>query len=81
MSENKCPLSSVPVGTICKIKGIECPSEECVLRILEMGFCENREIQVLKSDHHLICRVCQSRLGVAKKIADVIMVEPLDKPE
>jgi len=75
----ECPLSLVPVGSFCKIKQIECPSEECAQRIIEMGLCKNREIQVISSNYSLVCKLCQFRVGISKKIADSIMVELLEK--
>ena len=71
----ECPLSSVPIGTFCKIQRIECPSEECARRILEMGFCKNREIQVLSSNYSLVCKTCSFRVGISKKLAESIIVE------
>ena len=73
----ECPLSSVPIGTFCKIKRIECPSMECARRILEMGLCKNREIQILSSNCSVICKSCQFRVGMSKKVADSIIVELL----
>ena len=71
-----CPLSSVQAGTVVCIKQHSAPTD-ITERLREMGFCEEQQIKLLSHDGHLICQVCNARLGISAKLADTILVEPL----
>ncbi len=42
-----------------------------------MGLREEQQIRILLQDRNVVCRVCNVRLGLSAKLADTIMVEPL----
>jgi ferrous iron transport protein A len=69
-----CPLSAVQPGSIVCIKQLF-TSPEVTDRLRELGFCEERNIKLLTRDSNLICQVCNARLGISEKLADMIMVE------
>jgi len=71
-----CPLSSVQAGSTVCIKQLA-TSPEMVARLREMGFCEEQQIKLLSRQSSLICQVCNARLGISKRLADAIMVEPV----
>jgi Fe2+ transport system protein FeoA len=52
-------------------------SPEVRARLREMGFCEKQRIKLLSRHSNLICLVCNARLGISRRLADTILVEPL----
>ena len=72
-----CPLNSVPEGTFVRIKQLA-GSEDINDRLREMGFCEDREIRLISQSANLLCQVCNARLGLNPRIAETIMVEPIN---
>lgn len=70
------PLSQVRAGTAVRIKQLSA-SPEISHRLREMGFCEEQRIRLLSRSSHLICQVCNARLGISPQLAATIMVEQL----
>lgn len=71
-----CPLSRVTTGTAVRIKQLSA-SPEVTVRLREMGFCEEQCIRLISRQNHIICQVCQARVGIHSKLADHIWVEPV----
>ncbi len=71
-----CPLSRVKAGTVVCIKELA-TSPELRVRLREMGFCEQQRIKLLSRHSNIICQVCNARLGISKRLAETILVEPL----
>ena len=71
-----CPLNRVEAGVAVRIKKL-CASPETQIRLRELGFCEEQIIQLLTTHTNYICRVCNSRLALSHKLAELILVEPL----
>ena len=71
-----CPLSRIEAGTVVCIKELAA-SPELRVRLREMGFCEQQRIKLLSRHSNIICQVCNARLGISKKLAETILVEPL----
>jgi Fe2+ transport system protein FeoA len=44
----------------------------------EMGFGEEQRIRVITLQSHLLCQVCNSRLGLSWKLAESILVAPFN---
>lgn len=42
-----------------------------------MGFYEKQRIKLLSRHSNLICQVCNARLGISRRLAETILVEPL----
>ena len=74
-----CPLSEVQAGTSVRIKQLSA-SPEMTKRLRELGFCEEQRIKLLSRNPNLICEVCNARLGLSSKLADLIWVEKI-KPQ
>lgn len=71
-----CPLSHVKAGiTVCIKQHTSTP--EVTNRLREMGFCEDQQIRLVSHSTNIICQVCNARLGLSKKLADTIMVQPM----
>jgi len=71
-----CPLNRVKAGTAVRIKQLSA-SPEVTHRLRELGFCEERQIKLVSRHVNLICLVCNARLGISKKLAESILVEPV----
>ena len=42
-----------------------------------MGFCEDAKVRLVSQATNIICEVCNARLGLSKKLAETIMVQPV----
>jgi Fe2+ transport system protein FeoA len=71
-----CPLSLVRAGMLVRIKELTAPPEVSK-RLREIGFVEHQVIRLLASQSNLICQVCNARLALSSKLAQMIMVEPV----
>ena len=71
-----CPLSHVKAGiTVCIKRHTSTPA--VTNRLREMGFCEEQHVRLVSHTTNIICQVCNARLGLSKKLADTIMVQPM----
>lgn len=71
-----CPLSSVKTGVEVRVRKL-CASPEVQFRLRELGIREDQIIKLLIGQTSFICQVCNARLAVSEKLAELIMVEPL----
>ena len=71
-----CPLSRVKAGMAVRIKALSAPPEVSK-RLREIGFGEEQVIKLLIRHSNLICQVCNARLCISERLAETIMVEPL----
>jgi len=71
-----CPLNRVEAGVAVRIKKLGA-SPDIQLRLRELGFCEEQIIQLLATRTNYICLVCNTRLALSRKLAELILVEPL----
>ena len=77
-----CPLSRVQAGEVVCIKQLV-TTPEITNRLRELGFCEEQRIKLLARQSNFICQVCNARLAISGKLADMIMVQavPASLPE
>jgi ferrous iron transport protein A len=71
-----CPLSRVQSGVAVRIKQL-CAAPEIQNRLREIGFCEDQVIKLITGQNNFICQICNSRLAISEKLAQLIMVEPV----
>jgi Fe2+ transport system protein FeoA len=71
-----CPLSCVRAGSVVCIKQLAA-DPHVTDRLRELGFCEDQQIKLLARESSYICKVCNARLALSPKLADSIMVEPV----
>lgn len=71
-----CPLTRVRAGVSVRIKQL-CAAPEIQNRLRELGFCEERIINLLNGQGNFICQVCNSRLAISEQLARLIIVEPV----
>ena len=71
-----CPLSCVKAGQIVCVRELV-TTPEIQARLREMGFGEHQLVKLVSRNSSIICQVCNARLGISKKLADSILVEPV----
>jgi ferrous iron transport protein A len=71
-----CPLSRMEAGVAVRIKKLTA-SPDIQSRLRELGFCEEQIIRLLTTHTNYICLVCNARLALNRKLAELILVEPL----
>lgn len=52
-------------------------SPEVNQRLREMGFGEEQRVKVINLASNLLCQVCNARLGISDRLAETILVEPV----
>lgn len=73
------PLSQVPAGSVWRVRSLAAPQDVAV-RLRELGFCERQRVRLLSRHTHIVCQVCNVRLGISRDLASMIVVEPLSGP-
>ena len=71
-----CPLNRMKAGVVVRIKKL-CASPEIQTHLREVGFCEEQIIRLVTTQTNYICQVCNTRLALSCKLAELILVEPL----
>ena len=71
-----CPLNRVEAGVAVRIKKL-CASPDIQVRLRELGFCEEQIVRLLTTRTNYICLVCNTRLALSSKLAELILVQPL----
>ena len=71
-----CPLSRVKAGMAVRIRQLSAPPD-VTQRLREIGFGEQQVIRLLVRQASLICLVCNARLALSSRLAQMIIVEPL----
>ena len=69
-------LSEASVGQRLEIKCLKGEEGTCQ-RLREMGFCESSIIEKVADGGALICKVCDSKLVISKKLAENIIVQDI----
>ena len=73
-----CPLNQVRAGIPLRIKRLSA-APEVTNRLRELGFCEERQIKLLRQSSTLICQICNTRFGMSSELAGAIWVEPVSE--
>ncbi len=72
-----CTLNQVKAGVAVRIKKL-CAAPQVQSRLREIGFCEDQIIKLVTSHTNFICQVCNARLAISERLAELILVEPLE---
>jgi Fe2+ transport system protein FeoA len=62
-------------GARCTVERIE-SDETAVQRLMAMGLCVGREIEIIRHGNPLIVELLGARIGVSARVARNIVVEP-----
>ena len=68
-----CQLNRVRAGETVVVKQLN-GSPETNQRLREMGFGEEQRVRVITLQANLLCQVCNSRLGLCARLAELILV-------
>ena len=71
------PLSEAAVGEDFRIRVLEGPSAGCE-QLRRLGFCESLQVRKLGNGRNLVCSVCGTRMAVSRKLADQVLVSPVE---
>ncbi len=69
-------LSQVPTGKSVRIECLNGEESTCQ-RLREMGFCEQSVVEKIAQSGALICKVCDSKVIISKKLAENIIVNDI----
>ncbi len=73
-------LTQVPTGKTVRIECLNGEEGACQ-RLREMGFCEQSVVQKIAQSGALICKVCDSKVIISKKLAENIIVNDVCQKE
>jgi Fe2+ transport system protein FeoA len=76
MNANSMPLPQVKAGRTVRIRAL-CASPEVSCQLREIGLHEGQLIRLITCSANIICQVCNARLALNAKLAQLILVEPL----
>jgi Fe2+ transport system protein FeoA len=69
-----CRLDQVAAGTRCTVESIE-SGEIAIQRLMAMGLCVGRQVEIVRHGNPLIVRLLGARIGVSARVARHIIVE------
>ena len=69
-------LSAAPAGCPLLVRELRADPASC-LRLRELGFCEMAQVAKLSHGGNLICHVCGVRVALARRLAELVVVEPV----
>jgi len=73
-ARGRCGLNEVPSGSRAVVQHIE-PAGEAMQRLMAMGLCVGRELEVVRQGNPLILRLLGARIGVSSRLARHVVVE------
>jgi ferrous iron transport protein A len=74
--EGERTLTNIEVGQSVTIKCLRADAGVCQ-RLREMGFCESAVVKKIADNGALICKVCDAKVVISKKLASNIIVKDL----
>lgn len=69
-------LDSLPSGARAVVRRID-SADDAVLRLMAMGLCIGREVEMVRQGNPLVLRILGARVGVSSRLARQIVVDPL----
>jgi len=69
-------LDGLPSGARGIVRHIE-SRDEAVLRLMAMGLCVGREVEVVRQGNPLVLRILGARIGVSSRLARRVVVQRL----
>jgi Fe2+ transport system protein FeoA len=73
-SKIQCGLNELPSGAQAIVQHIE-PAGEAMQRLMAMGLCIGRELEIARQGNPLILRLLGARIGVSGRLAHHVVVE------
>lgn len=75
-----CPLDQLPERACVMIHHVEAADDD-MRRLMSMGICAGRRIELVQHGDPLIIKVFGSRLGVSRRLAARVLVSTCERPE
>jgi len=75
MSLSYSPLATAAAGEEVRVRAVRGVQQQ-VRRLRELGLLEGQTIRVVCNDDPLICQIGECRLGVCRRLARCVFVEP-----
>jgi Fe2+ transport system protein FeoA len=73
-ARGRCGLNELPSGSRAVVQHVE-PDGEAMQRLMAMGLCVGRELEVVRHGNPLILRLLGARIGVSSRLACRVIVE------
>ena len=70
-------LSQAAVGEDLRIRVLEGSEAGCE-QLRRLGFCESLQVRKLGNGRNLVCSVCGTRMALSRKLADQVLVSPVE---
>ena len=70
-------LATAPAGRPLVVRELRADAGACQ-RLRELGFCESAQVSKLSAGGNLICQVCGVRVALARRLGELVFVEPAD---
>lgn len=67
-------LAQADVGCDFRIQALSGPGCD---KLRSMGFCEDMEVRKLANGRNMICSLCGARLALSNRLADQVLVAPV----
>ena len=74
-----CPLDQLPEHACVRIHHVEA-SDDDMRRLMSMGICAGRRIELIQHGDPMILKVFGSRLGVSRRLAARVLVSVCERP-
>lgn len=71
----RCRLDQMKAGTRCIVESIE-SNEIAIQRLMAMGLCVGRQIEIIRHGNPLIVGLLGARIGISARVARHIIVGP-----
>lgn len=78
-TETTIKLTEMSARSTGEVTAIDPPDDD-MIRLMAMGICIGRIVEVVQSGNPLIVRVYGSRIGVSRRLAERIHLVPLERP-
>ena len=74
-SASPTPLALVPPAQVSVVASVDVPTDDAG-RLMALGLCVGRKVEVVKQGDPLIIKVIGSRIGLSGRLAEMIWVRP-----
>lgn len=71
------PLDEVPIGACAVVHHVEADSDD-MRRLMTLGICTGRRLELIQRGDPMILRVFATRLGVSRRLAKRVLVQLCD---
>ncbi len=70
------PLPKLPCNSVARVAGLKVDEDDAT-RLMAMGICVGRQVQLVRAGDPLIVRILGARIGLSARLAEGVSVEPI----